>query len=70
MLVGMAVDYRQFINRDLPRIERGCTSKVVFDSRREARSWVRHGRRSDGTTAPYHCGACGSWHVGHRRRRH
>jgi hypothetical protein len=62
-------NYRQLINRDLPIIERGCTSKTVFVSRREARSWVRNGRRSDGSLDPYHCGVCGQWHLGHRRRR-
>jgi hypothetical protein len=62
-------DYRRFINRDLPLIERGCTSKAAFVSRREARSLVRSGRRSDGSLDPYHCGVCGHWHLGHRRRR-
>jgi len=62
-------NYRQFINRDLALIERGCTSKAAFVSRREARSWVRNGRRSDGSLGPYHCGVCGKWHLGHRRRR-
>jgi hypothetical protein len=40
----MAVDYHQFINRDLPIWERACTSKVRFESRAEARSLARHGR--------------------------
>jgi hypothetical protein len=62
-------NYRQFINRDLPLVERGCASKAAFVSRREARSWVRNGRRSDGSLDPYHCNVCGHWHVGHRRRR-
>lgn len=48
----MSVDYRDFINRDLPLIERGCMSKAAFVSRREARSWVRDGRRSDGSLDP------------------
>lgn len=66
---AMAADYHLFINRDLPLVERGCTSKAVFQSRREARSWVTHGRRSDGRLDPYHCRNCGLWHLGHRRRR-
>ena len=64
----MLVDYRTFINRDLPFVERGCTSKVAFVSRREARSISNHGRRQDGSLAPYHCRYCGSWHLGHRGR--
>jgi hypothetical protein len=63
----MSIDYRQFINRDLPLLERGCTSKAAFGSRREARSLVRHVRRSDGQLHPYRCQNCGSWHLGHRR---
>lgn len=69
LLPAMSVDYRQFIDRDLPLIERGCTSKVLFLSRREARAWVRAGRRSDGRLDPYHCRYCDGWHVGHRHRR-
>jgi hypothetical protein len=63
----MSIDYRRFINRDLPLLERGCTSKAAFESRREARSLARQGRRSDGRSHPYHCRTCGSWHLGHRR---
>ena len=63
----MNVDYHQFINRNLPLVERGCTSKALFLSRGEARAWVRSGRRSDGRLDPYHCRYCGGWHVGHRR---
>jgi hypothetical protein len=64
---AMSVDYHDFINRDLPLVERGCTSKALFLSRREARAWMRSGRRSDGRLDPYHCGYCGGWHLGHRR---
>jgi hypothetical protein len=63
----MLADYRMFIDRDLPLIERGCTSKVAFESRRAARSRSRHGRHQDGSLAPYHCRYCGAWHLGHRR---
>ena len=66
----MSLDYRQFINRDLPIVERGCTSKAAFVSRGEARSLVRHGRFSSGNLEPYHCRTCGLWHLGHHRRRH
>ena len=66
----LAVDYRQFINRDLPLIERGCTSKAVFLSQREARSVARYGHVGRGQLDPYHCGHCDGWHLGHRRRRH
>jgi hypothetical protein len=40
----MTVDYHQFINRELPPRERGCTSKALFLSRREARSVSRQPR--------------------------
>jgi len=69
MLSMSALPYRLFINRDLPRIERGCTSKALFIRRREARSMGRHGRSQDGALRPYHCGWCGGWHLGHRPRR-
>ena len=62
------VDYRTFINRDLPIRVRACESKAVFVSRGEARNAMR-GRRVDGSLAPYHCRFCGGWHLGHRRRR-
>jgi hypothetical protein len=67
-MTGMSViSYRQFINRVLPRDERGCTSKAVYISRAEARAYVRRNRRSDGSVHPYHCHACDWWHLGHRR---
>jgi hypothetical protein len=47
----LAVDYRDLINRDLPPIERGCTSKIAYGSRDEARSFG-HGRRSNGQLHP------------------
>ena len=62
-----AIPYRQFINRDLPRFERGCTSKALFISRGEARSMSRNGRRQDGSLYPYRCRYCDGWHLGHRR---
>lgn len=62
------VSYRQFINRDLPLTERGCTSKSLFVSRGEARSAARNGRRQDGSLRPYHCRSCDGWHLGHPRR--
>jgi hypothetical protein len=64
----LTVDYRTLINRDLPPVERGCTSKVAFESRREARSVARNGRRSNGQLHPYHCRYCDLWHLGHRHR--
>ena len=64
----MTVDYHQFINRDLPLQERGCTSKAVFISRREARSLANHSRLTVGLK-PYRCRWCDGWHLGHRRRR-
>lgn len=63
-----AIPYRQFINRDLPPVERGCTSKAVYISRREARSTSRHGRGQDGSLRPYRCRFCDGWHLGHPRR--
>lgn len=59
--------YLDLINRDLPLIDRGCTSKSVFVSRREARAMGRHGRSQDGALRPYHCQHCDGWHLGHRR---
>jgi hypothetical protein len=64
------VDYRQFINRNLPIRERACESKTVYVSRGDARSSARNGRRQDGSLAPYHCRYCSLWHLGHRRHRH
>jgi hypothetical protein len=63
-----AVDYRTLINRDLPYVERACTSKVGFVTRGEARQVARHGRRSEGRLESYHCWNCGSWHLGHAHR--
>ena len=61
------VSYRQLINRDLPPVDRGCTSKAFFVSRREARSTIHHGRRQDGSLRPYRCRYCDGWHLGHWR---
>lgn len=66
---AMQVVYRELIDRRLPLVERGCTSKSAYASRREANSIVRHGRHMDGTLRPYRCGLCESWHLGHRRTR-
>jgi hypothetical protein len=63
------VDYRQFINRDLPIRARACESKAVYVTRGEARNASRN-PRFDGSVAPYHCRFCGRWHLGHRRHRH
>lgn len=65
-----AVLYRQFINRDLPLRDRGCSSKAVFLSRREAKNVSRHGRGQDGSLRPYHCHWCDWWHIGHKRQAH
>ena len=37
----MTVDYHQFINRNLPNLERSCTSKARFLTRLEARALMR-----------------------------
>jgi hypothetical protein len=66
----LASDYRQLINRDLPLLERGCTTKAMFVSSREARSVARGNPVRGGQLRPYHCGNCGGWHLGHRRRRY
>ena len=68
-LTGVSVAYRTLVNRDLPLIERACTSKAGFVSRAEARSLLRHGRHVDGSMDPYRCRFCELWHLGHRRRR-
>ena len=64
----LAIDYRTLINRDLPAEERGCTSKSVFTSRREATQVGRHGHHASGQLEAYHCRWCDLWHLGHRRR--
>jgi hypothetical protein len=64
------VDYRQFINRNLPLQGRGCTSKAVFISRREAQSLLRNGRHGSIGLKPYRCRWCEGWHLGHPRRAH
>jgi hypothetical protein len=67
----MLAEYRTLINRDLPLVERGCTSKAAFLSRREARSLSHNGKRhADGQLKPYHCRNCDRWHLGHGRRHH
>ena len=63
----MLADYRTLIERPRSPIERGCTSKIAFISRREARTRSRNGRHMDGSLQPYHCQNCGAWHLGHRR---
>jgi hypothetical protein len=65
-----AIGYRQFINRNLPMQERGCTSKAVYVSRREAQSLLRHGRHGYAGLKPYRCRWCDGWHLGHARRTH
>ena len=63
--------YRRFINRELPREERSCTSKVQFVTRHEARSYLRGGRLTAGSPLRlYPCRFGEHWHLGHRRRRH
>jgi hypothetical protein len=61
-------DIREFVNRSLPRFERGCATKARFDSRRDANSMARHGHHQDGSSKPYRCEFCGCWHLGHKRR--
>jgi hypothetical protein len=63
----MLAVYRTLIERPRSPIERGCTSKVTYTSRREARTRSRDGRHADGSLQPYHCPNCGAWHLGHRR---
>ena len=59
--------YLAYVNRQLPRLERGCTSKAAFGTRREAKAYARQGRLQDGSLSPYHCGYCDLWHLAHRR---
>ena len=63
----MHAAYRTLTERPRSPIERGCTSKISFTSRREARTRSRHGRHMDGSLQPYRCVTCGAWHLGHRR---
>lgn len=59
--------YGEFVNTDYRGVERSCLAKARYDSRREARALVEHGRRSNGQLEPYHCQSCSYWHLGHRR---
>jgi hypothetical protein len=59
--------YAEFVDNDYDGIERSCLARARYDSRREARALVEHGRRSNGQLQPYHCKTCYSWHLGHRR---
>ncbi len=59
------IPYRQLINRNLPLVDRGCTSKALYITRREAKSEARHGRHQDGSLHPYRCRYCDWWHLGH-----
>ena len=59
--------YREFVETNYGGFERSCLSKARFDSRREARSMVRNGRRSNGQLEAYHCSNCDAWHLGHHR---
>jgi hypothetical protein len=63
-------DYRLYVNRELPIVERGCRSKAAFLTRGEARSTANRCHRSNGQLAPYHCRICDLWHLGHRRHGH
>jgi hypothetical protein len=66
---AMIAAYTLLTERPTGRVERSCSSKAPYGSRREARSRVRHGRHQDGTLHPYHCAFCGAWHLGHTARR-
>jgi hypothetical protein len=62
--------YQALINRELPLQDRGCGSKAVFASRREARHLASHGRHMGSGLRPYRCRFCDGWHLGHRKPRH
>jgi hypothetical protein len=66
---AMITAYTNLIERPTDRVERSCSSKSAFGSRRAARSHVSHGRHQDGTLRAYRCAFCGAWHLGHRPRR-
>jgi hypothetical protein len=61
--------YTLLVERPTNHLERFCSSKISYASRREARARVRGGRNQDGTLRPYHCQFCDAWHLGHRTRR-
>jgi hypothetical protein len=61
--------YRLYVNRELPPFERGCSSKVPYGTRGEAKG-ANRGRRHDGTLKPYHCQFFDHWHLGHPRHGH
>jgi hypothetical protein len=50
-------------------MDRSCTSKSAFVSRRAAKTLSHQGRHQDGTLQAYHCPHCDLWHLGHRRAR-
>ena len=62
--------YTLLVERPTDRVERSCSSKIPYASRRDARARVRGGRHEDGTLRPYHCQFCDAWHLGHAPRRH
>lgn len=64
------MSYRDYINRILPPLERSCTSKARFGSRREALRQRRRGRWTNDILRPYRCCSCSGWHLGHARQRH
>lgn len=61
--------YTVLVERPTNRVERSCSSKIPYATRREARARVRGGRNQDGTLRPYRCQFCDEWHLGHGRRR-
>lgn len=62
--------YTLLVERPTNRVERACSWKIPYASRRDARARARGGRHQDGTLRPYHCQFCDGWHLGHARRRH
>ena len=59
--------YTECVETNYGGVQRSCMSKARFESRREARSLARNGRRSNGQLDAYHCQNCSYWHLGHNR---
>ena len=50
---AVIIAYTELVERPTNRVERSCSSKIPYATRREARARVRGGRNQDGTLRPY-----------------
>ncbi len=62
---GRGIDYT---TEESPQRERGCSSKVAYQTRSAAKDWERKLRPKYGHRFPYACVFCGLWHLSSYRR--